>query len=361
MSTPRLPGSPRTALVREPGPRVSEMVHALLDAGCTVSVASDDPGPELRDLHGRGLVALVAADAETGADLVVRDRTHEPRPTAASSPSPASGLPGMGEVVLVGGGPGAADLITVAGLQELRQADVVVHDRLAPIGLLDQTPEHCLLVPVGKIPRGDFTPQERINELLVGHALEGRRVVRLKGGDSFVFGRGGEEWLACTEAGVPVRVVPGVTSAVAAPALAGLPVTHREVTSGFVVVSGHVGPDDERNAVDWQALADAGLTIVLLMGVATLPAIAERLLACGMPPETPAAVVADAGMPSQRSVRAPLPQIAARAAAEGVGAPAVAVIGRVAAVLPEDRPAASSATAREEAVATPGHPTPSGG
>ena len=135
-----------------------------------------------------------------------------------------------GTVTLVGGGPGDPDLITVAGLKAVRQADVVLYDRLSPVEVLDEAPEGCVLLEVGKIPRGPFTPQEEINRLLIEHAQAGRRVVRLKGGDPYVFGRGGEEWLACAEAGVPVRVVPGVSSAIAGPALAGVPVTRCTVS-----------------------------------------------------------------------------------------------------------------------------------
>ncbi|WP_237769937.1 uroporphyrinogen-III C-methyltransferase [Ornithinimicrobium sp. CNJ-824] len=223
--------------------------------------------------------------------------------------------------------------MTLAGAEALRAADVVVYDRLAPLGALDLAPADAERVPVGKIPRGEFTPQEQINAILVDRARQGATVVRLKGGDSFVFGRGGEEWLACASAGIPVRVVPGVTSAVAVPGLAGVPVTHRAVTPGFVVVSGHVGPDDPRNQVDWAALAGAGLTIVVLMGVATLAAIAERLITCGMPGNTPAAVVADGGLPSQRQVTAPLGQVAQASQKAGLGAPAVAIIGATVAAL----------------------------
>ena len=319
------------AVVTHPGPRVSETVHALLERGLGVSVATDAPDAEVRDLVGRGLVTVVPASGTDalGADLVVRDRAHlrgagQPARTTAAA---------TGEVVLVGGGPGSTGLLTLDGAEALRTADVVVYDRLAPLGALALVPPAAERVPVGKIPRGDFTPQESINEILVTHALRGRKVVRLKGGDSFVFGRGGEEWLACTRAGVPVRVVPGVTSAVAVPGLAGIPVTHRDITPGFVVVSGHVGPDDPRSTVDWAALASSGLTIVVLMGVSTLAAITARLVRHGLPATTPAAVVADGALPTQRTVRADLVTIAAAAAEAGISAPAVAVIGRTVDVL----------------------------
>ena len=158
-----------------------------------------------------------------------------------------------GTVVLVGGGPGDPDLITVAGLRAVRQADVVLYDRLAPLAVLDEMRPDAERIAVGKIPRGACTPQERINEILIERARAGRTVVRLKGGDNYVFGRGGEEAQACALAGVPVDVIPGVTSAVAVPALAGVPVTHRSLSQGFTVVSGHVPPGDPRSTVAWEA------------------------------------------------------------------------------------------------------------
>lgn len=233
-----------------------------------------------------------------------------------------------GTVTLVGGGPGDPGLLTVAGLEALRQADVVLVDHLAPQESLSACPEHCKIIWVGKIPRGEFVPQERINELLVEHARAGARVVRFKGGDNFVFGRGGEEYQACATAGVVVRVVPGVTSGVAAPALAGIPVTHRSLVQGFTVVSGHVPPGDPRSTLDWAALARTATTLVVLMGVKNLPHIADALLAAGRPAETPAAVVADAALPSQSLVRGTLGTIAGLASA--VRPPAVVVIGEVA-------------------------------
>ncbi|MFL6065713.1 MAG: uroporphyrinogen-III C-methyltransferase [Friedmanniella sp.] len=241
---------------------------------------------------------------------------------------------GRGEVVLVGGGPGDPGLLTVAGLEAVRTADVLVVDRLAPLSVLQQVRPGAEIIDVAKIPRGSFTPQERINELLVEHGLAGRRVVRLKGGDNFVFGRGGEEWQACAAAGIPVRVIPGVSSAIAAPALAGIPLTHRQLTQGFTVVSGHLAPGDPGSTLDWAALARAGTTLVVLMGVATLPAITAELMAQGMSGDTPAATVADAGLPSQRAVRGRVDDIAARTAAADLRPPAITVIGAVAAFRP---------------------------
>lgn len=238
-----------------------------------------------------------------------------------------------GRVLLVGGGPGDPGLLTMAGRDALAIADVVVTDRLAPLAAIDEHAPQAEVIHVGKIPRGDFTPQERINALLVEHALAGRTVVRLKGGDGYLFGRGGEEWLACTGAGVPVEVLPGVSSAFAVPALAGIPVTHRGLSQGVVVVSGHVAPEDPRSEVDWAALATSRLTIVVLMGVATLGSIARALVAAGLPADTPAACVADGASPQQRSVRAPLSGIAAAADDGGFAPPAITVIGDVVAAL----------------------------
>ncbi|WP_335338736.1 uroporphyrinogen-III C-methyltransferase [Aeromicrobium erythreum] len=252
--------------------------------------------------------------------------TPAAEPTGVPRPQP-------GEVVLVGAGPGDPDLMTVGGQRALAQADVVVTDRLVPLAALDAVRADALVIDVAKVPGGRSTPQETINDLLVEHALAGRRVVRLKGGDPFVFGRGGEEALACAAAGVPVRVLPGVTSSVSAPALAGIPVTHRGTTQGFTVVSGHVPPGHPDCTVDWKALASTGTTLVVLMGVRTLPAIAEALVQGGLDPRTPAAVVADAGLPSQRRVDGTVATIADVVAESGIGAPAVTVVGHVVDVL----------------------------
>ncbi|CAM3993906.1 uroporphyrinogen-III C-methyltransferase [Janibacter anophelis] len=237
--------------------------------------------------------------------------------------------PTTGHVLLVGGGPGDPGLLTLAGRDALAVADVVVTDRLAPIAAIAEHAPRAEVIHVGKIPRGEFTPQERINELLVEHARAGRVVVRLKGGDGYLFGRGGEEWQHCVAAGVPVEAIPGVSSAFSVPALAGIPVTHRGLSQGVAVVSGHVAPDDPRSEVDWAALATSRLTIVVLMGVATLGSIAETLIAAGLSADTPAACIADGASPQQRSVRAPLSQIAVEADAGGFAPPAITVIGEV--------------------------------
>lgn len=234
-----------------------------------------------------------------------------------------------GRVTLVGGGPGDPGLVTLAGAAALISADVVLTDHLAPSSLIRELNPDAEIIDVGKLPRGEFTPQETINARLIELAREGKDVVRFKGGDSFVFGRGGEEWLACTAAGVGVTVIPGVTSAVAVPELAGIPVTHRGITQGFAVISGHVTPDDPRNQANWASLATSGLTLVILMGVKSLPKITATLIAEGRDPETPAAVVADGGLPSQRRIDGTLATIANLAEAEGIAPPAVCVVGEV--------------------------------
>ena len=235
-----------------------------------------------------------------------------------------------GEVVLVGGGPGDPDLLTVAGLRAIRQADVIVHDRLGANDALVEAREGTEFVNVGKIPRGAFTPQEDINAILIDRARKGLKVVRLKGGDSFVFGRGGEEWLACIEAEVPVRVIPGVTSAVSVPALAGIPVTHRGLSQGFTVVSGHVPPGDPRSDIDWAALAHSGTSLVLLMGVHNLAVIADTLMSAGLSAETPAAIVSEGSTQRQHRLSGTLGLIAQIAQEEGVKPPAIVIIGTVA-------------------------------
>ncbi|ROP29687.1 uroporphyrin-III C-methyltransferase/precorrin-2 dehydrogenase/sirohydrochlorin ferrochelatase [Couchioplanes caeruleus] len=238
-----------------------------------------------------------------------------------------------GQVFLVGSGPGDPELITVKGRRLLNRADVVVADRLVPGMLLDELRPEVELVDAAKIPYGPSVAQEEINRILVEKALDGKVVVRLKGGDPFVFGRGGEEALACAKAGVPVTVVPGVTSSIAAPALAGIPVTHRGVAHEFTVVSGHVPPESDQSLVDWAALARLRGTLVILMGLKNLPKIAEKLLAEGRPGDTPAAVVQEGSTSAQRVLRSTLGEVAAATAAAGLRPPAVVVIGEVVPVL----------------------------
>lgn len=233
-------------------------------------------------------------------------------------------------VALVGGGPGDPELITVRGRRLLAHADVVVADRLAPPELLAELAPHVEVIDAAKIPYGRAMAQEAINNVLIDRAKAGKFVVRLKGGDPFVFARGYEEVIACAEAGVPVTVVPGVTSAIAVPALAGIPVTHRHVTHEFVVVSGHVAPDHPESLVNWDALAAMSGTIVLLMAVERIELFAQALLAGGRPADTPVMVVQHGTTAAQRTVRATLSDVGERVRSEGIRPPAIIVIGPVA-------------------------------
>jgi uroporphyrin-III C-methyltransferase/precorrin-2 dehydrogenase/sirohydrochlorin ferrochelatase len=239
-------------------------------------------------------------------------------------------------VVLVGGGPGDPGLVTVAARQALASADVVVADRLAPRALLDELDPDVELVDVAKLPRGRAARQEQINEVLVNRARAGKRVVRFKGGDGFVFGRGFEEVLACREAGVPVAVVPGLPSPVAVTGVAGIPLTHRGVAHDFAVVSGHLPPGHPDSLVSWEALAGLDGTLVLMMAVDNAAAIAEALVAHGRRPGTPVAVVADGTMPDERTVLATLGTLGERIVEAGVGPPAIIVVGDVVAVARPD-------------------------
>jgi uroporphyrinogen III methyltransferase/synthase len=233
-------------------------------------------------------------------------------------------------VYLVGAGPGDPGLITARGLELVRRADVLVHDRLASPVLVAEAPAGCEVVFAGKRPDHHALSQDQINALLVERGRSGGVVVRLKGGDPFVFGRGGEEALALHDAGVPFEVIPGVTSAVAVPAYAGIPVTHRGLATSVTFVTGHEDPGKGAGDVDWAALAATGGTLVLLMGVAGLPEITAALVAAGMDAATPAAVIASGTTAAQAVVTGTLGSIADDAAA--VAPPAITVIGAVAAL-----------------------------
>lgn len=232
-----------------------------------------------------------------------------------------------GRVVLVGAGPGDPELITVRGLRWLRRAEVVVYDQLASPALLGEAPASALKIFAGKSGGRHCIAQSAINALLIHHAGAGRLVVRLKGGDPFVFGRGGEEALACLRAGIAFEVVPGVSSAVAVPAVAGIPLTHRGLSSSFAVITGHEDPAKAGASVDWERLATAVDTLVVLMGVAALPAIASRLMAAGRGARTPAAVIRWGTTSAQQAVTGTLGNIAERAG--HLAPPAVIVIGEV--------------------------------
>jgi uroporphyrin-III C-methyltransferase len=259
-------------------------------------------------------------------DAVVAGLTDGSIADRAGRAGPAGG---PGSVVLVGGGPGDPGLITVRGQQAVSQADVVLADHLAPQSLLASLPADVEVIDASKLPRGRSMAQEQINELLIEHARAGKRVVRLKGGDPFVFGRGMEELEACVAAGIPVEVVPGVTSAIGVPGLAGIPVTHRGLTHEFVVVSGHVPPGHPQSLVDWPSVGRLRGTLVVLMGVDTAPAIAASLMEHGRAPTTPVAVVTEGSTPTQRVVRTTLDGLAKTMADAGIRPPAVWVVGDV--------------------------------
>ncbi len=274
-----------------------------------------------------GVTVAVLGNRDPQRSAAVRDEILEAlREGAIAAPHHRDKTPG---VVLVGGGPGDPELVSVAGRKALMEADVVVADRLAPRELLGELPSTTELVDVAKIPRGRFTAQEAINELIVARALDGKRVVRFKGGDSFVFGRGFEEVLACREAGVPVTVVPGLTSPVAVPALAGIPVTHRGVTHEFTVLSGHLPPDHPESLVDYEAVARLTGTLLMMMAVENASAIADTLVRHGRPAATPVAVVCEGSMPAERTVLATLGSLGEQIAAQRVRAPAIIVVGEV--------------------------------
>jgi uroporphyrin-III C-methyltransferase/precorrin-2 dehydrogenase/sirohydrochlorin ferrochelatase len=266
---------------------------------------------------------LRSAAVRDGLVAALREgRVADHRETEAAGPH--------GGVALVGGGPGDPELITVRGRRLLARADVVVADRLAPRELLDELPPTVTVVDAAKIPYGRAASQDVINSTIIEHARAGRFVVRLKGGDPYVFGRGFEEVLACVEAGIPVTVVPGITSAFAAPAVADVPVTHRGVAHEVVVVSGHVSPSDPTSLTDWPALARLRGTIVIMMGVERIAEFAAALLAGGRAPDTPVSVVQDATTRNQQTLWSTLDRVAEDIAAKGIRPPAVIVIGPVA-------------------------------
>jgi uroporphyrin-III C-methyltransferase/precorrin-2 dehydrogenase/sirohydrochlorin ferrochelatase len=276
-----------------------------------------------------GLSVGVLAGGEHRRSAAIRSAIHE----ALQQGLITAETPGVvhGGVALVGGGPGDPELITVRGRRLLAHADVVVADRLAPQELLAELAPQVEVIDAAKIPYGRAMAQHAINEVLIDRAKAGKFVVRLKGGDPFVFARGYEEVLACADAGIPVTVVPGVTSAIGVPALAGVPVTHRAVTHEFVVVSGHVAPGHPESLVNWNALAALSGTIVLLMAVERIELFAKALLEGGRPADTPVLVVQQGTTTAQRTLRATLDDAAERIREDGIRPPAIIVIGSVAA------------------------------
>ncbi|GAB1813223.1 uroporphyrinogen-III C-methyltransferase [Mycobacterium sp. MUNTM1] len=279
-----------------------------------------------------GLSVGVLAGGDHRRSAAIRSAIREALQTGLITPdSPVGSDVVKGGVALVGGGPGDPELITVRGRRLLAQADVVVADRLAPPELLAELPPHVEVIDAAKIPYGRAMAQDAINDVMIERARAGSFVVRLKGGDPFVFARGYEEVLACVEAGIPVTVVPGVTSAIGVPALAGVPVTHRAINHEFVVVSGHLPPGHPESLVNWDALAAMSGTIVLLMAVERIELFAEALLKGGRPADTPVLVVQHGTTAAQHTLRATLADTPEKIRAEGIRPPAIIVIGAVAA------------------------------
>jgi uroporphyrin-III C-methyltransferase / precorrin-2 dehydrogenase / sirohydrochlorin ferrochelatase len=378
------------------GAVAARRIPALLDSGADVVVVSPELGPALAQLAAAGRIrwtrrgyapgdcagawlvgaytsdpgvnSAVAAEADAAGIWCVRADdaaasaawtpasgqagpvrvgviSGEPRRSARIRNAIVAGLvsgaiapPGPGPrgphgaVALVGGGPGDPGLITVRGRELLHEADVVIADRLAPRSLLAELAPEVEVIDAAKVPGGAAVPQEQINSLLVSRARAGRFVVRLKGGDPFIFGRGAEEVLACLRAGISVTVVPGVSSVAGGPAAAGVPLTHRGIAQEFYVASGHVAPGDERSAVDWRALASSPATLVFLMAVQHLQVIADTLIRHGRNPQTPVSVISDATLPSQRTINARLDTVARDVVRAGLGPPAVVVVGEVVAI-----------------------------
>lgn len=303
-------------VVREEHGRLAEVLGGLRDDAAALL-----PEQSARARVWYRVVDALIDEAVVGADALRR------RAAALLRRGVSPSSTGLGSVALVGAGPGDPALITVRGRELLRRADVVVHDRLVSEELLREASPSAVLENVGKHGHGESTSQDAINARLVQLARAGKRVVRLKGGDPFVFGRGGEEREALRAAGVPCEIVPGISSAIAAAAAIGVPVTHREVASSFTVATGHDADGDEERH-DWDALA-ASPTLVVLMGRKTLGAVVERLLAAGRDGDTPAAVVSRATLREQRAVVATLATIVERVEAEEIPAPATLIVGEV--------------------------------
>ena len=279
-----------------------------------------------------GLSVGVLAGGEHRRSAAIRSAIREALQTGViTAESPVGSDAVRGGVALVGGGPGDPELITVRGRRLLAQADVVVADRLAPPELLAELPPHVEVIDAAKIPYGRAMAQEAINNVMIERARSGSFVVRLKGGDPFVFARGYEEVLACADAGIPVTVVPGVTSAIGVPALAGVPVTHRAINHEFVVVSGHLAPGHPESLVNWDALAALSGTIILLMAVERIELFANALIKGGRPADTPVLVVQHGTTAAQQTLRATLVDTPEKIRAEGIRPPAIIVIGPVAA------------------------------
>ncbi|MEU1227577.1 uroporphyrinogen-III C-methyltransferase [Streptomyces sp. NPDC005828] len=319
------------ALVATTDPTANAAASAEAERTRTWCVRADDAEAATAWTPATGRDAGVTVAVLTGHDprrsAAVRDAIVEGlRDGSLAAPAHRDRTP---FVALVGGGPGDPDLITVRGRRLLAEADVVIADRLGPRDLLDELPPHVEVIDAAKIPYGRFMAQEAINNALIEHAKQGKSVVRLKGGDPFVFGRGMEEAQALAAEGIACTVVPGISSSISVPGAAGIPVTHRGVAHEFTVVSGHVAPDDPRSLVDWASLAKLTGTLVILMGVDKIGKIAEALIAHGKSPDTPLALVQEGTTATQRRVDATLATVADVVKAEEVRPPAVIVIGPV--------------------------------
>jgi uroporphyrin-III C-methyltransferase/precorrin-2 dehydrogenase/sirohydrochlorin ferrochelatase len=317
-------------------PAVNQAVATAAEAQQTWCVRADDA-----EASG----AWTPASGQAG-DVRIGVLSGDPRHSAAIRDAVLAGLRSgqlsarhergrRAGVAIIGGGPGDPGLITVRGRQLLAEADVVLTDRLAPRVLLDELRDDVEIIDASKIPYGRAMAQEHINSALISHARAGRFVARLKGGDPFVFGRGAEEVLACLRAGVPVTVVPGVTSAVAVPASAWVPVTHRGVAQDFHVVSVHVPPGDKRSTVNWELMGRSSGTLVLLMAVERIGAVADELLRHGRSANTPVSVIADGTLPTQRTINSTLEQVESVVARDGIRPPAIVVVGDVVSVATE--------------------------
>jgi uroporphyrin-III C-methyltransferase len=321
--------------------RASRLALARLHHGAaTVVLISPADAPRHRAGWRRlisGVDVVLLVDVSTATESTVRTAARDLR-VWISRETPAATEP-IGRVTLVGGGPGADGLMTIAGRDALRAADVVFYDRLAPVGARGDEGSGAEWIDVGKTPGHHAVPQVEIERRMIAAALEGRTVVRLKGGDPFVFGRGGEEVAACRAAGVPVTVISGVTSAIAVPAAAGVPVTYREVSRMFTVVSGHAPLDDDTVA----HLVGLGGTIVVLMGVNTLPHLSAALRRHGMAGDMPLAVIERGLTPGQRTTVTTVSDVAEVSSRLGVRSPAVVVIGEVVRLTHDDDAAADEA------------------
>ncbi|MGZ5418335.1 MAG: uroporphyrinogen-III C-methyltransferase [Nocardioides sp.] len=318
---------------------VNERISAAAQVRRIFCVRSDDApkATAWTPAVGRhaGVTVAVLSNREPRRSAAVRDAMVAGlRDGAIAAPHDGERTPG---VVLVGGGPGDPELVTVAARRALSEADVVVADRLAPRALLDELSPDVELIDVAKLPRGRSAAQEEINRVIVERALAGKRVVRFKGGDSFVFGRGYEEAIACAEAGVPCSVVPGLTSAISVPGVAGIPVTHRGVAHEFTVISGHLPPGHAESLVEWDAVARLRGTVVLLMAVQNLPLIADALINGGRDMATPVAIVSEGTMPGEKVLFSRLGEVAEDVRREQVRPPAIVVVGDVVAVANPER------------------------